>query len=82
MKLRYNIVQEAIKQQEKINRLSDKLYAMHKDDANNSVKQRANIRTRLSQAATQLDIFHEQIVIVDEWIADLKSYRGVSNERD
>lgn len=57
----------------RIDKESDKLLAMHKDDANNSIKQRAKVRARMSKMQEASDNLADKVVEINSWIADLKN---------
>lgn len=63
---------EIAKYNKRIDKESDKLFAMQKDEGNNSVKQRAKVRTRLSQMADAREVINKKVAEINNWIEELK----------
>lgn len=63
---------EIKKYAKRIDKESDKLFAMHKDEGNNSVKQRAKMRSKMSQMQYASDQLAKKVVEINNWIAEIK----------
>lgn len=70
---RIHYMKEIQKYAARIDKESDKLLAMHKDDANNSIKQRAKVRSRMSQMQEASNLLADKVVEIDNWIMELKA---------
>lgn len=67
---------EIAKYNKRIDKESDKLFAMQKDEGNNSVKQRAKVRTRLSQMADAREVMNKKVAEINNWIEELRGANG------
>lgn len=65
-------LQEIEKYNKRIDKESDKLFAMQKDEGNNSVKQRAKVRTRLSQMGDARETVKKKVTEINNWIDEIK----------
>ncbi|MEY9976566.1 hypothetical protein [Lysinibacillus sp. RC79] len=67
-----SLVKETQKKEKQVDKLSDKLLQMHKDEANTSIRQRAKLRAQLSQVQGSKNTLSEAINEIDKWILEIK----------
>lgn len=70
---RAHYMKEIQKYEARMDKESDKLLAMHKDDGNNSITQRAKVRSRMSQMQEASNHLANKVVEIDNWIAEIKA---------